>query len=248
MAGDDTAELAEAAVGGGATAIEIGIPYSDPLADGPTIQRAAQRALAAGMTPRRALEVLRDVRARRRRAAGADDVRRVGEAYGEEPVLRRRRGGRRGRPDRARRARRRGRASCCDGCRGSTASTWCRCSPRPAPTRGSRSACREGRRVRLPGVGGRHDRRARAARRRGSPGCRARARAHRPAAPGRVRHLAPEHAARALAAGADGVVVGSQAIEVAEQGGAPALERFVASVAAAAAAMEKPLTNSHPVL
>jgi len=62
MAGDDTADLAEAAVRGGATAFEIGIPYSDPLADGPTVQRAGQRALAAGMTTRRALEVLREVR------------------------------------------------------------------------------------------------------------------------------------------------------------------------------------------
>ena len=40
MAGDETPELAAAAVRGGATAIELGIPYSDPLADGPTIQRA----------------------------------------------------------------------------------------------------------------------------------------------------------------------------------------------------------------
>ena len=47
MAADDTADLAEAAVRAGATAFEIGIPYSDPLADGPTVQRAGQRALAA---------------------------------------------------------------------------------------------------------------------------------------------------------------------------------------------------------
>jgi tryptophan synthase alpha chain len=47
---------------------------------------------------------------------------------------------------------------------------------------------------------------------------------------------APEHAAQALAAGADGVVIGSRAIEIAEQGGAPALEEFVASVAAGMAA------------
>ena len=64
MAGDDTADLADAAVRGGATAFEIGIPYSDPLAYGPTVQRAGQRALAAGMTTRRALEVLHEVRAR----------------------------------------------------------------------------------------------------------------------------------------------------------------------------------------
>jgi tryptophan synthase alpha chain len=61
MAGDETPELAAAAVRGGATAIELGIPYSDPLADGATIQRAGQRALDAGMTPARAIEVLRSI-------------------------------------------------------------------------------------------------------------------------------------------------------------------------------------------
>jgi tryptophan synthase alpha chain len=50
MADHDTVELAEAAVRGGATAIEIGVPFSDPLADGPTVQRAGQRALRNGMT------------------------------------------------------------------------------------------------------------------------------------------------------------------------------------------------------
>jgi tryptophan synthase alpha chain len=64
MAGDDTPELAAAAVAAGATAIEFGIPYSDPLADGPTIQRAGQRALDAGMTPPRAIEVMREVASR----------------------------------------------------------------------------------------------------------------------------------------------------------------------------------------
>jgi tryptophan synthase alpha chain len=51
-------ELAEAAVRGGATALELGIPYSDPLGDGPTIQAATQRALDAGITPRRALALM----------------------------------------------------------------------------------------------------------------------------------------------------------------------------------------------
>jgi tryptophan synthase alpha chain len=41
----------------GAAAIEVGIPFSDPLADGPTIQRAGQAALEGGMTVRGALEV-----------------------------------------------------------------------------------------------------------------------------------------------------------------------------------------------
>jgi len=46
MAGADTAELAEAAARGGATGFEIGIPFSDPLADGPVIHAAGTRALA----------------------------------------------------------------------------------------------------------------------------------------------------------------------------------------------------------
>jgi tryptophan synthase alpha chain len=54
MAGDPslavTTALLEAAVEGGADIIEVGIPYSDPLADGPTIQAAAQRSLHAGTT------------------------------------------------------------------------------------------------------------------------------------------------------------------------------------------------------
>jgi len=64
MAGDDLPEAAAAAVAAGATAIEVGIPFSDPLADGPTIQRAAQSALAAGMTPPRCLELIAATRAR----------------------------------------------------------------------------------------------------------------------------------------------------------------------------------------
>jgi tryptophan synthase alpha chain len=62
MAGDTLAELAAAAVRGGATVVEVGIPFSDPLADGPTIQQAGQAALAAGMTPRRCLDVLAETR------------------------------------------------------------------------------------------------------------------------------------------------------------------------------------------
>lgn len=58
VAEEGVEELAEAAVRGGATALELGIPYSDPLGDGPTIQAATQRALDAGITPRRALELI----------------------------------------------------------------------------------------------------------------------------------------------------------------------------------------------
>ena len=47
----------------GADVIEIGVPFSDPLADGPVIQRATQRALAAGATLPRVLEMVREIRA-----------------------------------------------------------------------------------------------------------------------------------------------------------------------------------------
>ena len=61
VAGDPDVETTEnvldALTEAGADAIELGIPYADPLADGPTIAAAAGRALAAGMTPQRAIEV-----------------------------------------------------------------------------------------------------------------------------------------------------------------------------------------------
>jgi tryptophan synthase alpha chain len=64
MAGRRTPELAAAAVEGGADLLEIGFPFSDPLADGPLIRRAAERALAEGMRTRQCLECLAAVRAR----------------------------------------------------------------------------------------------------------------------------------------------------------------------------------------
>src|SRR3954463_7119735 len=60
----DTPELAQAAVEAGADIVEIGFPFSDPLADGPVVRRAGERALAAGMRTARCLEVLADTRAR----------------------------------------------------------------------------------------------------------------------------------------------------------------------------------------
>ncbi len=63
MAMPDTPGLAEAAVEAGADVIEIGFPFSDPLADGPVIRRAGERALAAGMRTARCLEVLAATRA-----------------------------------------------------------------------------------------------------------------------------------------------------------------------------------------
>ncbi len=58
MAEPETPELARAAVAGGADIVELGFPFSDPLADGPVIRRAAERALARGMRTRACLEVL----------------------------------------------------------------------------------------------------------------------------------------------------------------------------------------------
>ncbi len=56
--------LVEAMERGGADLIELGVPFSDPIADGPVIQRAAQRALAAGTTLRKVLEVAAQIRRR----------------------------------------------------------------------------------------------------------------------------------------------------------------------------------------
>jgi tryptophan synthase alpha chain len=64
MAGRETPDLAAAAEAGGADLVEIGFPFSDPLADGPVIRRAAERALAAGMRTRQCLECLAETRAR----------------------------------------------------------------------------------------------------------------------------------------------------------------------------------------
>jgi tryptophan synthase alpha chain len=64
MSGAETPELAEAAVEGGADVIELGFPFSDPLADGPVIRKAAERALAAGMRTAACLECLAAVRER----------------------------------------------------------------------------------------------------------------------------------------------------------------------------------------
>ena len=64
MAGPETPELAEAAVEGGADLLEIGFPFSDPLADGPVIRLAGERALAGGMRTRACLECLADIRGR----------------------------------------------------------------------------------------------------------------------------------------------------------------------------------------
>jgi tryptophan synthase alpha chain len=67
MAGDpslaDTRRLVVEAERRGADVVELGVPFSDPLADGPVIQRAGVRALAAGTSLPRVLEMVSDLRA-----------------------------------------------------------------------------------------------------------------------------------------------------------------------------------------
>src|SRR3954451_4851842 len=64
MAEPETPELAHAAVEGGADLIELGFPFSDPLAEGPVIRRASERALARGMRTHACLDVLARTRER----------------------------------------------------------------------------------------------------------------------------------------------------------------------------------------
>lgn len=59
-----TVDLLHALDGSGADIIELGVPFSDPVADGPTIQRSSQRALEQGMTLRATLDALRAFRER----------------------------------------------------------------------------------------------------------------------------------------------------------------------------------------
>lgn len=58
-----TVPLLQALVEAGADILEIGIPFSDPMADGPVIQAACERALAHGVTIRQILEMVREFRA-----------------------------------------------------------------------------------------------------------------------------------------------------------------------------------------
>lgn len=231
MADGDTTELAEAAASGGATAFEIGIPFSDPLADGPTVQRAGQRSLAGGMTTGRALEVIRGVRERvdapivpmtyagvvmaygERRfcldaaAAGADGLIVPDVPHDEADEL-------------------------LEGCREARLDLV----PLLAPTSTDeriRLACDgAGGFVYLVSVAGVTGARDALSDRVGPLIQRVRACTKLPLLVG-FGIATPDAARAALDAGADGVIIGSKAIEVSEQEGAAGLERFVASVAAA---------------
>jgi tryptophan synthase alpha chain len=60
---DRSLTLIKGAVDAGADILELGIPFSDPIADGPTIQKADIRALEAGMTCEKALDLVREIKA-----------------------------------------------------------------------------------------------------------------------------------------------------------------------------------------
>jgi tryptophan synthase alpha chain len=66
MAGDpnpeSTPKIADALIRGGIDILELGLPFSDPIADGPTIQAAGVRALAAGTTPMKVLEIAEQIK------------------------------------------------------------------------------------------------------------------------------------------------------------------------------------------
>src|SRR3974390_1822525 len=61
---DATRAIALGAIDAGADVIELGVPFSDPMADGPVIQRAGERALARGVGLRQVLAMVRAFRAR----------------------------------------------------------------------------------------------------------------------------------------------------------------------------------------
>ncbi len=66
MAGDPssylTKKIVKALEEGGADMIELGLPFSDPIADGPTIQAASERALQAGMNPDLYFNIIKEIR------------------------------------------------------------------------------------------------------------------------------------------------------------------------------------------
>ena len=62
---DTSFEIVKTAIDSGADVLELGIPFSDPIADGPTIQKADIRALSQGMNCRRAFKLIRRIKAYR---------------------------------------------------------------------------------------------------------------------------------------------------------------------------------------
>ena len=232
MAGRELVPRAEAAVAAGAGLLEVGIPFSDPLADGPTIQRAGQAALADGMTMPRALELVAELHARVEVPLVPMTYAGPVTAYGEQRFC----------ADAAAA----GAAGVivpdvpsdeADGLARGCAEHGLDLVPLLAPTstdaRIAPACARAGGFVYLVSVAGTTGARASLSDRVGPLVERVRRHTDLPLLVG-FGISAPDHVRAALAAGADGVVVGSRAIEVAEEGGAAALGRFVASLVEAA--------------
>jgi tryptophan synthase alpha chain len=230
MADDDLVELAEAAVRGGAAALEIGIPFSDPLADGPTVQRAGQRALRHGMTAARALDLIRELRTRTEvplipmtyagpvlaygearfcadlAAAGADGMIVPDVPHDEAGDL-------------------------VDACRINGLDLVPLLAPTSTDERIALACAAAGGFVYLVSVAGITGSRTSLSDRVGPLIGRVRPHTELPLLVG-FGIASAETARQALESGADGVIIGSKAIETAEQGGPKALEQFVAGVAA----------------
>ena len=231
MADDDVVELAEAAVRGGATALELGIPFSDPLADGPTVQRAGQRALRHGITTPRALELLAQIRERvdvpvipmtyagpvlaygearfceQAAAAGANGLIVPDLPHDEAGDL-------------------------LEGCRRNGLDLIPLLAPTSRDNRIAAACADAGGFVYLVSVAGITGSRDALSDRVAPLVERVRRHTELPLLVG-FGIASPEAAQAALAAGTDGVVIGSKAIEVSEAEGAAGLERFVSSVSAA---------------
>jgi tryptophan synthase alpha chain len=230
MADHDTIALATAAVRGGATAIEVGIPYSDPLADGPTVQRAGQRALAGGMTTARALDLLSQLRrevtvplvpmtyaspvmahgearfCQDAAAAGANGLIVADVPHDESAEL-------------------------LDGCRTAGLDLVPLLAPTSTDERIELACAGAGGFVYLVSVAGTTGARTGLFERVAPLIARVRGHTALPLLVG-FGISTPETARAVMDAGADGVIIGSRAIEVAEQGGPEALEAFVREIAA----------------
>ena len=221
MAGPETPELAAAAVAGGADLVEIGFPFSDPLADGPTIRLAAERALAEGMRTAACLECLASTRERVDVPLVPDDLRRAPRGVRLDAIRGRRRALRCDLADRRRPA---GRSS-------PGASAASTSSPRRRATSGSRSPPTARTDGSTSSRSPERPARATSCLRSSRRSSRATRRLSDVPLYAGFGISTPAHAA-AAAELADGIVVGSAALTAAEDG-AGALERFVASLRAA---------------
>ena len=85
--GDDWLETIMAVADAGADAIEVGVPFSDPVMDGPTIQEANDRALAGGATPQGILDALRDAGRGKAEVELVEVARRAGAAVAAEGLV-----------------------------------------------------------------------------------------------------------------------------------------------------------------